>query len=237
MKSLVPRIGFDRCIQHNWATAALQVRGGLLSLEQLQGLLAEGVEGTDARRKTLLVLKRLWLEPRAELVDYVTRGAELSKAQPEESPLVWNWGVAIAAYPFFGKVAELVGRLSDLHGDCTTAEIHRRISEIYGESVGTARSTSRVFQSLESWGCLERVEKDKRLLRLPTLAVKSDRAVSWLLEGALRYTGKALGVQTLQALAVLYPFTFEQPLGYLVANSPTLEVQADGSGNLCMALR
>ena len=56
------------------------------------------------------------------------------------------------------------------------------------------------------------------------------------LEGALRYTGKALGVQTLQALAVLYPFTFDQPLAYLVANSPTLEVQADGSGNLCVAL-
>jgi hypothetical protein len=29
----------------------------------------------------------------------------------------------------------------------------------------------------------------------------------------------------------------EQPLGYLVANSPTLEVQADGSGNRWVTVR
>ena len=38
----------------------------------------------------------------------------------------------IATYPFFGQVAELVGRHSSLQGDCASAEIHGRMSEIYG---------------------------------------------------------------------------------------------------------
>ena len=32
------------------------------------------------------------------------------------------WGMSVATYPFFGKVAELVGRLSAIQGDCASAE-------------------------------------------------------------------------------------------------------------------
>lgn len=60
-------------------------------------------------------------------------------------------GVAIATYPFFGKVAELVGRLSALQGDCASARVHRRMSEIYGEREGTRRMTNMVIQSQASW--------------------------------------------------------------------------------------
>ena len=51
------------------------------------------------------------------------------------------WGMAVATYPFFGKVAELVGRLSAIQGDCASAEVHRRMSETYGEREGTRRMT------------------------------------------------------------------------------------------------
>jgi hypothetical protein len=34
------------------------------------------------------------------------------KAQPDIPVAALCWGMAVATYPFFGKVAELVGRLS-----------------------------------------------------------------------------------------------------------------------------
>ena len=40
--------------------------------------------------------------------------------------------MAISAYPFFDKVAELTGRLTAIQGDCASVEIHRRMAETYG---------------------------------------------------------------------------------------------------------
>lgn len=60
--------------------------------------------------------------------------------------------MAIATYPFFGKVAEFVGRLSALQGDCSGAEVHRRMSEVDGECEGTYRMTNMGLQSQASSG-------------------------------------------------------------------------------------
>lgn len=125
--------------------------------------------------------------------------------------------MAIATYPFFGRVSELVGRLSSLQGDCASAEIHRRMSESYGEREGTYRMTNMVLQSQASWGAIERVEKGKRLVRKQPIVVRDEQAVTWLIEAALMYTGKALPVSGLSSLAVLYPFMLDQPLSYLVS--------------------
>lgn len=89
---------------------------------------------------------------------------------------------------FFGKkVAELIGRLSAIQGDCATAEIHRRMCETYGEREGTRRMTNMVIQSQASWGTVERVEKGRRVIRLAPMTVDSDELTVWLIEAAVRY--------------------------------------------------
>jgi len=237
MNSTAPQIGFDRFIRLDWVAAALKVRAGIASFDELIELLDAAGLGVAARKKTRTVLNRLWLEPRPELVDFSNRGIEIYKASPNFSIPALSWGMAIATYPFFGKVAELVGRLSALQGDCASAEVHRRMSEIYGEREGTYRMTNMVLQSQASWGAIERVEKGKRLIRRAPTTLTNDRAVVWLLEAALRYTGKPMSVPTLQSMAVIYPFVLDQPLAYVVSNSPTLELRSEGSNNQFVALR
>ncbi len=232
-----PQIGFDRFIQLDWVAAALKVRAGVASLDELNELLDAAGLGVAARKKTRTVLNRIWLEPRPELSDFASRGVEIYRTNPDLSVAALTWGMAIATYPFFGKVAELVGRLSSLQGDCAAAEVHRRMSELYGEREGTYRMTNMVVQSQANWGAIERVEKGKRLIRKAPIAVANDRAIAWLIEAALRYTGKAIPVATLQSTAVTYPFVLEQPLGYLASNTPLLEVRSEGSGHQFVALR
>lgn len=84
---------------------------------------------------------------------------------------------------------------------------------------------------------IERVEKGKRLARRSPISVTNDRAVAWLIEAALRYTGKAIPVATLQSAAVIYPFALEQHLGYVASNSPTLVLRSEGASNQFVALR
>jgi len=232
-----PQIGFDRFIQLDWVAAALKVRAGMASLDELNELLDAAGLGLAARKKTRTVLNRLWLEPRADLVDFANRGAEIFKTNPGVPVAALSWGMAIATYPFFGKVAELMGRLSALQGDCSSAEVHRRMSEIYGEREGIYRMTNMVLQSQASWQAIERIEKGRRLIRKAAITLTNDRAVAWLMEAALRYSGKAVPVATLQSMPILYPFLLDQPLGYVASNSPMLEVRSEGPSNQFVALR
>lgn len=237
MNSAAPKIGFDRFIHIEWVTAALKVRAGTVSIEEMNELLVNAGLSVMARKKTRTVLNRLWLEPRPELAEFANRGIDIFRTNPEVSVLALIWGMAIATYPFFGKVAELVGRLSALQGDCTSAEVHRRMSEIYGEREGTYRMTNMVLQSLASWGAIERAEKGNRLIRRPPIALTNDQAVAWLIEAVICYTGKPVSVSTLQSMAVIFPFELNQPLAYLVSTSSKLEVRSEVAGNLFVALR
>ena len=237
MNSSAPQIGFDRFIQLDWAAAALNIRSGTAGLDDLNALLDAAALSVEAKKKTRTVLNRLWLQPRIELVDFADRGVALYKSQSGLPVATLCWGVAIATYPFFGKVAELVGRLSALQGDCASAEVHRRMSETYGEREGTRRMTNMVIQSQASWGAVERVEKGRRVIRLAPTTIDNDELTAWLIEAAVRYTGKSLSVPTLQSLPVLFPFALARPLAYVASNSPSLDLRSDGPGNQVVALR
>ena len=237
MNPKAPQIGFDRFIQLDWVAAALKVRAGMASLDELNELLDAAGLGVAARKKTRTVLNRLWLEPRPELADFANRGIEIHRTSSDVSIAALTWGMAIATYPFFGKVAELVGRLSALQGDCASAEVHRRMSELYGEREGTYRMTNMVLQSQAHWGAVERVEKGKRLIRHAPIALANSEAISWLVEAAVRYTGRAVSISTLQSMPVLYPFVFSQSLAYVVSNSTMLDSMQDGSSGHIVDLR
>jgi hypothetical protein len=233
----VPQIGFDRFIPLEWAAAALRVRAGLGTQDDFNAVLDAAGLGVAARKKTRTVLNRLWLEPRPELAEFADRGVGIFRADPSVPIAALTWGMAIATYPFFGKVSELVGRLSALQGDCASAEVHRRMSEAYGEREGTYRMTNMVLQSQASWGAIERIEKGKRLVRLDSIVVSDEQAVAWLIEAALRYVGKPVSVPSLSSLAVIYPFVLDQPLGFVASKSPELELKSQGAGNQCVCLR
>ena len=237
MNSSAPQIGFDRFIQLDWAAAALNIRAGVAGLDDLNALLDAAELGVEAKKKTRTVLNRLWLEPRAELVDYADRGVAIHKTQPDIPVSALCWGMSVATYPFFGKVAELVGRLSAIQGDCAAAEVHRRMSETYGEREGTRRMTNMVIQSQASWGAVERVEKGKRVIRLPQTSIDNDALTAWLIEAAVRYAGKPVSVTSLQSLPVLFPFNLTRPLAYVVSNGSTLSLRSEGPSNQFVALR
>lgn len=236
MSASAPKIGFDRFIPIEWATAALQARGEATTLDDLHAMLSAAGLGAAALKKTRTVLNRLWLEPRPDLADFAARGVALSKQDPGVPPAALSWGMAIATYPFFGKVAELVGRLSALQGDCSSAEVHRRMSESFGEREGTSRMTNMVLQTQASWGAVERTDKGNRLARKSPIVISSAPAVAWLAEAALRYARKSVPIQAISSLPVLYPFRLNQPIAYVLSNSSTFELKSEPAGRVSVQL-
>lgn len=219
-----PQIGFDRFINRDWVSAALRVRAGVSEMTELNELIDASHSGASAKKKTRTVLNRLWLEPRLELVDFADRGVQIYRDAPNTSVAVLGWGMAIATYPFFGRVAEIVGRLTALQGDCASAEVHRRMSEIYGEREGTRRMTNMVLQSQENWGVVERSKNGKRLVRKAKIEVVEKSVIAWLVEACLRYVGRPISLPTIEFLPVIYPFKLHNQLSLVLANIPALEI-------------
>lgn len=237
MNLSAPKIGFDRFIQLDWAAAALSIRAGAAGLDDLNALLDAAGLGVEAKKKTRTVLNRLWLEPHTGLADYADRGVAIHKTQPDIPVSALCWGMAVATYPFFGKVAELVGRLSAIQGDCASAEVHRRMSETYGEREGTRRMTNMVIQSQANWGAVERVEKGKRVIRLAPKAIDNDELTAWLIESVVRCIGKPIPGAALQSLPALFPFILARPVAYVVSNSLSLDIRSEGPNNQFVFLR
>jgi hypothetical protein len=238
MTPSVPQIGFDRFIDLAWVGTAINVRRGNASLDDLDFMLNAARLGKEAKSKTRTKLNALGLEPRADMVEFIDRGISSCRATDRDGELgVFAWGAAIATYPFFGRVAEFTGRLTSLQGDCSVAEIHRRMSEVYGDRQVTKRATQAVIQTQANWGAIKRVEKGKRLVRLDSKLALHDPSSAWLVEAALRYYEKAIAIPSVQSMAVVYPFEFNQHLPYLLSNSPELELRSDGANRQMVSLR
>lgn len=238
MSQIAPQIGFDRYIQLEWVSMAIKVRAGLARPDDIGALLDSANLGKEAKSKTRTKLNALGIEPRAELADFIDRGVQIFSANDKSAlTSVFAWGAAIASYPYFGKVAEFTGRLTSLQGDCSVSEIHRRISEVYGDREVTKRATQAVIQTQANWGAIERIENGKRLIRLAQKTLTDENVISWLVEAALRYTGKALPVTSLSTLAVIYPFLLDQSLAYVLSKSEIIELRSEGPSNQFVALR
>lgn len=230
-----PQIGFDRYIQLDWARSALRVRAGFETLEELTDSIDASHSGTAAKKKTRTVLNRLWLEPRPELSGLSDRAVAIYKCDPSASVAALTWGMAIATYPFFGAVAEIVGRLLRLQGECSSAEVHRRMAEAYGEREGTRRMTNMVLQSQASWGAIERQRQGKDIRRGARIPVGAELG-AWLAEATLRYVGRAIPISSFPSYPVLYPFGFAEHLSYDIAQNTNLGVKTDGGGDRIVAL-
>ena len=236
MNSSSPQIGFDRFIQLDWATTALRIRAGVATIEDLMEVLDSSHAGPAAKKKTKTVLNRLWLEPRPDLVDFADRGVQIYRDAPDTTAPGLIWGMALATYPFFGRVAEIVGRLTALQGDCTSAEVHRRMAEIYGEREGTRRMTNMVLQSQANWAAIERVNNGKRIVRKKAIDLHGSPVAAWLAEACLRYSGRALLVANIESSPIIFPFILGGSTIYLLSKERAFEMRVDGAGNQVIGL-
>lgn len=236
MSETSPQIGFDRYIQLEWARSALRVRAGFETLEELTDLIDASHTGAAAKKKTRTVLNRLWLEPRSELVALSDRAVAIYKSDPSASVAALTWGMAIATYPFFGAVSEIVGRLLRLQGECSSAEVHRRMVEVYGEREGTRRMTNMVLQSQADWGAIDRMNQGKSITARHKPITLTPELELWLVEAALRHAGRGMSISAVATSPALFPFSFSDRLAYNLSQDERFAIRVDSASNRIVAL-
>ncbi|XAT59947.1 hypothetical protein GN278_03390 [Rhodobacteraceae bacterium Araon29] len=237
MQPTKPRIGFDRFIRLEWATKALEVRNGLAEIAELEAILGEAHSGLAAKKKTRTILNRLWLEPRDDIELFAQRAAEFFNSEREIPPVVLTWGMAIVTYPFFARVIEIVGRLTSLQSECSSAEVHRRMEEVYGEREGTRRMTNMVLQSLADWGIIARHNKGKQIALKEPIYLEGSQVISWIVEACVYTSGRSLSIAAIDYNPLLFPFRLGGSLSYILSGSDALELRVDSAGNQIVTIR
>jgi hypothetical protein len=223
-----PEIGFDRFIPLDWMVTALAIRAGRASDEDLLEIFSFLDLGFEARIKTLTKIRGLCLAPRREIAEFIDHGVALALEDRENALPAFAWGAALTAYPFFGRVAEIVGRLTSLHGECSTADVHRRMSELYGDRAVVKRAAQAVLQTQTDWGGAERIEGGTRLARRSAYRISDGRTFTWLIESVLRFHAKGMPVASIATSPLLYPFSFDGSVAYAIATDPRLETMNSG---------
>ena len=207
------KIGFDRKLDRDWLDATAgrlasgatpqQTRTAVYRL--LEGVLS-GDASNSARGKTLTVLSAIWLNVPAAIEPLrVEVLARFNEVTPDER-LALHWTMMLAAYPFFLDVAAQTGKLLSLNGDCTFAQIHRRMVDRWGERSTLTRAVQRILRSMVGWGALQEGASGGDYQPLPQRLPVAEATTALLLEGLLHAEGHGLDLEALTGHPALFPF-------------------------------
>lgn len=209
-------VGFSQRIQLNWLelTANLLLAGSTRSEIQtaldefLQDKVSVGSKSkSSGRRKTISILLKIWVGVPKNLEPLRNEALELLRISPSHQHIVIHWGMAMAVYPFFGAVAENVGRLIRLQGLFAAASVQRRIKEQLGERETVSRATQRLLRCFVDWGVLQDTNEKGIYQPASVQLVDNRRLVAWLIEAVLiasNSNSQALGV--ISQTPALFPF-------------------------------
>lgn len=159
------QIGFSQRVQLDWLeqTAALVLAGQ--TREQIETALQEclrdklsigGAAPRGNREKAITILLKIWASVPHCLQLFRDDGLDHLRRLPHGDHIALHWGMTMAVYPFFGAVAETVGRLMRLQSTCAAAQIQRRIREQLGERETVARAARRILRCFVDWGSSRR---------------------------------------------------------------------------------
>jgi len=248
MNNRQKQIGFSQRIRLEWLqyTANLVLAGndkGAVN-SSLQELLKDKVSvGGKAVRgnkeKAITILMKIWLNVPGELEAVRDDGLGLLKALPRKDQIAVHWGMAMAAYPFWGAVAGQTGRLLRLQESVVASQIQRRVREQYGERETVSRAARRVIRSFVDWGVLSETKKKGIYSQGSTYSIDDPRLVSWLIEASLyaRSNGSA-AIKDLLDSTSLFPFRLMHvPAEHLVSMSPRLDLLRHGLDDDLVMLR
>jgi len=253
MRKRTEQIGFSQRVRLEWleqtANLVLAGNGAAAVTHALDEMLKHKVSvGSTSKRSTrnkiISILRKIWVTTPEYLIPL--RRDALAFLSTDSSSfktcalgVVLQWGMAMAVYPFWGRVATQTGRLLRLQGSVRVAQVQRRLFEQYGERETVSRAVGRVLRSYVDWGVLKDGGTRGIYLAGIQVGVEDPRLIAWLAEAFLRAQAKALApLNEVIHSPSFFPFRI-QAVGAqsLVAASPRLDLLRHGLDNDVVVLR
>ena len=232
------QIGFSQRIHLDWLeyTANLVLAGNprdeivaALS-ERLREKLSVGNEPERGNRdKAISILTKVWVTVPTELQSLRDEALDHLRSHHPNQRMLVHWCMCMAVYPFFGTVADAVGRLLRLQGTAGAAQVQRRLRERYGERETVSRAARRILRTYIDWRVLQETE-EKGLYRSATKHPIHDIPLAlWTINATLFATGNLpRPPSTLLHGPHLFPFDLPLPSLRELESSAALETAQHG---------
>ena len=242
------QIGFSQRMRLEWfdQTTNLLLAGNDKALinDSLQHLLrdrvsigGESVRGN--REKVITILLKTWITVPPELEKLRDEGLHILPSLAREDRIAIHWGMALAAYPFWGAVATQAGRLLRLQGTAAAAHLQRRIREEYGERETASRAARRVLRSFIDWGVLNETHDKGVYVQGKQFSIEEPKLIAWMVEASLhsRLSGSAATKDLLDSPNI-FPFRLTHiSADHLASLSPRLDILRHGLNDDLVMLR
>jgi hypothetical protein len=240
-------VGFSQRVRLEWLQHTVMLLLAGRPREEIKATLQEllqdqlSVGGTAERgnrEKAITILLKIWVSVPTHLEALRNDGLDLLKQLPAHDHLAVHWGMTLAVYPFFGIVADNVGRLLRLQGSVTAAQVQKRVREQLGERETVARAARRVLRCFVDWKVLEEAKEKGVYQGAPPRRVQNTALAAWLIEAVL--TASRVQAGTLSGITqgpVLFPFAIEPFTTATIESRTRLEVFRQGLDETMVTLR
>jgi hypothetical protein len=238
MKNEASQVGFSQRVQLSWLdyTAGLILAGkGKTEInDALQDYLKDklSVGGSAVRgnrEKVITILMKIWVVPPDHLQGLRDEGLSLLRRLSSSEHLAIHWGMTMAVYPFWGTVAETVGRLLRLQKDVGAAQVQRRIREQLGERETVARAARRILRSFIDWGVLIQADKKGIYRAAPPASFWDPELNRWIVEAFLAaHVPEWQSLGNLDKHAALFPVAIGRVTAAMLDKSSRVEVVRHG---------
>ena len=239
MNNRAQQVGVSQRLRLEWleATVNLILAGNESAVirEALNEMLASKLSLNSRamrgnRQKTISILMKIWRHVPPGLEPLRDEGLRMHPVLDASHRHALHWGMTLAAYPFWGVVAEQAGRLLRLQSTIAAAQIQRRIRESYGERPTVSRATARVLRSFIDWGALADTAAKGVYAQGEQRAIEDGKVVAWLAEALLHgQPSGAAGLTRLLRHPSLFPYRPPyMAASQLAAHSPRLEALRQG---------
>ena len=242
------QVGIDRLIRLQWLeyTSNLVLAGNNVETIkiELEEVLAPYFPSSSANTrgslsKTITVLLKTWARINKDIKELRNAGLELLRTANKTDHIAIHWGMIMAAYPFWGAVAEQTGRLFRLQENVAIDQIQRRLREQYGERETVFRRVRYVIRAYVDWQVMGETAEKGIYCHLDTKTIDDPRVISWLIEASRHArTNATAEIKDLLDGTSLFPFRFSDvSVESLVSTSPRLDFQRHGLKDNIVMLR
>lgn len=186
---------------------AKAIRVELLNYISNKGGSGEGIDrGETSTKQVVTMLMNIWVTPDKEIEPF--RSSLLERLRDHSSNKVAiHWSMVSAAYPFWFRVAHIVGRLLAIQPEFSKSQAVFRLTEIYGDRETVTRYARSVIRSFVAWGLLSESKPLGNYKQSQSITIVDFETYAILIESILLATPSGKGsFDALQNHPSLFPF-------------------------------